>query len=246
MKTYFFNKEAVVEYNLKGHTVHPGILQQEYECRLQSHYSFKKFVTSKTQEELAEIDIEAYVECTNCGEKVKFSFKENANKLVAKTSCKYKDGFPEIVTYIDVPSGEIVLFNDLRQFYEELEEDFNTCTNAGIKAYSEAYAKQGLITHFVGNTCPDVSQKGNILSIGESKRGKVIGDICTDLWWYCAADRVALEKAMKKTVKEYQKDYHATGAWPKLIIAKVEPGRYKTIGRYHIDDKIYSTIEREE
>lgn len=236
-----------MKYNFKGHTIHP-IIQQEYEYRLQSHYSFKKFITNKTQEELAEITIQVYMECANCGERVEFPFKENADELVANTSCKYKDGFPEIVTYLDVPSGEIVLFNDLREFYKESEESINMiniCTNAGIKAYSEAYAKQGLVTHFVGNTCPNVSQKGNTLSIGESKRGKVIGDICTDLWWYCAADRVALERAMKKTAEEYQKDYRATGAWPELIIAKVKPGRYKTIGRYHLHEKLYSVIKRE-
>ena len=83
--------------DVKGHSINVRVLEQEYEFRLQSHYSFKKFVTRKTQEELSEIVIEAYVECSNCGERVVFPFKENADELVAKTPCKYKDGFPEIV-----------------------------------------------------------------------------------------------------------------------------------------------------
>lgn len=228
--------DTKIKCYVRGHSVNIEALQYEYEF------------TAKLAS-FIDVPVKVRGECHNCGKRIEFSLKAPSKRsmigLVAETVCEYKDGFPEIVTYLDVPSGEIVLFNDLRKFYEKPTKYMDICSNIGTKAYSEYYAEQGLILHFVGNTSPDVYQRGNVLSIGRVSRGKNIGSICTDLWWYCAADRIALEKVMGKTIKQYQKDYHAAGAWPQLVVAKVKPGRYKTIGRYHLDEKLFSVIKRE-
>jgi len=196
----------------------------------------------KQMGKLLKMDATPFSQCHKCGKRI--GFKVNKENVIAESKCKYSRGVPEIVVKFKVPSGVIVLFNDLRRFYTDGDFDVNTL--AGQKEYSESMAKQGLVTHFVGNTCPNVYQKGNKLFIG-SLKGKPIGSICTDLWWYCAVDKDALEKRMGKTIDEYQKEYNATGAWPKLIVARVKPGVYKAAGRYHLshNDKnsVFSVIE---
>ena len=200
------------------------------------------------------------MDCPECGRRVRFDLVDGVKLVASGRRCKYPNGHPEIVTHLDVPSGEIVLFNDFRHVYyaNDYKVDFNLNTTDGIRQYSEFYAKRGLIIHFVGNTCPRVHQvdEGNI-QIGswweddeEKGPGEKLGSICTDLWWYCAADREGFEKKARKTVEQYQKEYHKTGAWPKIIRAKVKPGRYKTVGRYHMLDDgaggMYSGIKYEE
>ena len=205
-------------------------------------------------------------DCHNCGRSIEFFSKDQGETYIAEDECKYKDGFPPIETLFKVSSGVILLFNDFRHDYtdEEKMPYFNINTMAGQKAYSEYYAERGLIMHFVGNTCPDVVQVSDErLDIGcfycEHEDGcelpecpspsckivNKIGSICTDLWWYCAVDQSEFEHRIGKTTEKYEKEYHATGAWPEIIRAKVTPGLYRAVGQYHIDeDKLFSYIEK--
>lgn len=187
--------------------------------------------------------------CHKCGQRVNFKVVELNGQvgLQATTSCKYKKGFPEIKVSLKVLSGEILLFNDLREFYGE-QPDTNVNTLAGEKEYAKEYAKRGLATMFIGNTCPEVSQMSRkCLMVGiKSLKGKKLGSICTDLWRYCAVDRAEFEKKAGKTVEQYMEEYHARGAWPEVIRAKVVPGVYEVTGRYHLckdQNGIFSTIQ---
>jgi hypothetical protein len=202
--------------------------------------------------------------CNVCGDSVRFPTSDKKN-FTAETECVYKNGFPPIEVKLNVPSGEILLFNDLRRFYPANTDGIDICTSIGIKQFTEAFAKEGLVIHFVGNSSPGVVQVNDErLEIGyfwcekedgcslpecpmpECNRPKILGHICTDLWWYCAVDKDEFEKRIGKTTEEYQEEYHKTGAWPEIIRAKVTPGVYRTVGQYHIDsDKLFSYIERE-
>lgn len=189
--------------------------------------------------------------CGTCGRKVYFGLTPNM-KIVADSRCPYANGYPEIVQTLKVPSGEIVLFNILTKFYGGVTTGVSVNSTEGIAAYTHAYGKRGLVVHFVGNSCPGIYQpdrKTLLIGSPTKKVGKkCIGSICTDWWWYSAADRADLEKHAGKTVKQLQKEYHASGRWPKYVIAKVVPGVYKTTGRHHLCREsnrhpIYSTIE---
>ena len=194
----------------------------------------------------------AILDCQECGECLTFSVAPGLKKIVAESKCKYPKGVPEIVVNLEVPSGEILLLNDFREIYKKPEYRLSLNTNAGVKQYTELYAKQGLITHFVGDRSVTVLQTSKEeLLIGCAplkKRGKKLGSICTDLWWYCAADKGAFEKRAGKSVEQYQKEYRDTGAWPEIVRAKVKPGTYRTTGRYHLlkkgEPEIFSTIKR--
>jgi hypothetical protein len=214
----------------------------------------------KRQEMMTEIMKEpiTHVYCQTCDALVNVNLLPG-NLLEADSSCKYAKGCPEIVVNLSVPSGKIVLFNDLREPYKRPDRENRNGVNsfAGKKYYTEEYAKQGLITHFVGNSSPHIYQESStkltVASICEDNGekappGKEIGRICTDLWWYCAVDKKEFEKRIGKTLAQYQKEYHDRGAWPSLIVAKVTPGTYRTTGRYDSlkknETEIFSVIER--
>lgn len=252
--------------NCNGHVTHIESVQQGIESEIR----FTKRINELEQikgEALSALFAEPFYvssECFNCGKSLKFKTTDGGETFIADTECAYKDGFPPIEVNLEVPSGEILLFNDFRSSYAKAEKFFSINNTAGKKQYTEHFAAQGLCMHFVGNTCPSVVQVSDErLEIGcfdcdkedgcelpecpmpECNRPNVLGSICTDLWWYCAVDREAFEKRIGKTTEQYQAEYHATGAWPEIIRAKVTPGTYRTVGLYHIDeDKLFSFIER--
>lgn len=254
----------------RGHYKGSQLLERSLTAEINSEIRFLKTMKEKFGVESSPEDFNHPFHpsnpCGNCGEDIKFFTKDKGETLVAESECPYKDGFPPIEVTLEVPSGEILLFNDLREFYENEGKDpyFDINTNAGIKDYCEYIAKLGMVSHFVGNTCPDVVQVSpERLEIGNFRcehedgcklpecpmpscnRPTEIGSICTDLWWYCAVDRSEFEKRIGKTTEQYQKEYNDTGAWPQIVRAKVTPGTYKAVGQYHIDsDKLFSYIEK--
>lgn len=46
--------------------------------------------------------------CSECGRRVRFDLVDGVKLMASGHRCKYPDGHPEIVTYLDVPSGEIL------------------------------------------------------------------------------------------------------------------------------------------
>ena len=245
-----------------GHTMNKGNIERD----LESDIRIWKKVLADRPEVIPEIfknPFHTSSSCFACGDSPRFKTEDQGESFVAETECQYKDGFPPIEVMLEVPSGEILLFNDLRHCYEQEKEHIDVNSTLGIKLHTEHYAKQGMITHFVGNSSPGVFQVSDerleirsgycekedgctlpecpMPSCGMSKK---LGSICTDLWWYCAVDKDEFEKRIWKTTEQYKEEY-PRGSWPDIIRAKVIPGTYRTVGQYHIDsEKLYSFIER--
>lgn len=252
-----------MKIDLRGHGYNIGYLEEEIKSQVRLFKSTEKTCPGFLKTMLDSL-MYPHCNCHTCGERISFKVSDSWETYTSVTECHYKDGFPPIEALLEVPSGEILLFNDLRKAYENDENCIDTNTTDGIKQYTEHYAKQGLIIHFVGNTCPSVVQiSDERLEIGyfpckeeetcelpdcpgpSCKVVNELGSICTDLWWYCAVDKDVFEKRIGKTIDQYEEEYHATGAWPDVVRAKVLPGTYRTIGQYHIDeDRLFSYIER--
>lgn len=149
---------------------------------------------------------------------------------------------------LEVPSGKIVFDNNFVDLYPIKEEQFNVNETVGKKQTTEAFGRVGLLHGYVGNSCPSIYQNKNTISILNAayskktydskpvpkKFGKRVGGICTDLWWYCAADH---------------DDYVKRGGDTKHVsVVNVEPGRYILSHnlKYHDDNKlhVYATITR--
>lgn len=180
-------------------------------------------------------------DCWVCGKRVRFYIE--GKKIYADTECEYKDGFPEIEVEIDIPSGMLILYNDLRRFFPEPPDRYVNYLSE-VKLHSEDYAKMGMIHIFTGNTCPSVYQVndthliiGNDYSEDEkikNIKGEVVGSICTDLWWYSAVDKDEFEKRAGITLDDFDKSEEKRGVWTRLDRVKLKPGRYKATGRHHL------------
>ncbi|HVI41837.1 MAG TPA: hypothetical protein VM577_14390 [Anaerovoracaceae bacterium] len=150
-------------------------------------------------------------QCPHCGVRVKFLF--DGETLKSDSVCKYPGGLKEVVIELNVPSGKMVFANDLRHWFRT-QGDFNVNNDVGIMLTTQAYEKVGMAHGFVSNTCPSVykvnkqtlsisgapseeywdEKKKDYLSRSKADikkdkpKGKRVGGICTDLWWYCIVD----------------------------------------------------------
>lgn len=159
--------------------------------------------------------------CSYCGED---DFGTETNGLVVRLAgepCKFPNGLPLTEWELNVPSGKLVVANDLRELFPlPEEEDFDINTTMGCRQTALAYAANGMAHAFVGNSCPGVYQCGDGLfkivnppqdeKWDEKKKefvpvkpapkfeGKEVAGICTDLWWYSICDHAEFKRRCKR------------------------------------------------
>lgn len=136
--------------------------------------------------------------CGECGNRV--YFERVGSTLVAKSECDMPGGIPPYDVLLNVPSGRIVMANDLREM-TMVEGSFNVNTTKGQMDLTRAYAEDGMAHIFTGNTCPGVYEQSEGYAVAldnnsdatASDPGPKRGSICTDLWWYSAMDKDLFE-----------------------------------------------------
>ncbi|MFC8950947.1 hypothetical protein [Streptomyces rochei] len=138
-------------------------------------------------------------ECSYCGQY--FAPRITDDAVYVDTPCQQTDGITTVVT-LDVPSGKIVVTDDLRPVYSVDRHDLASSNSAlGQAQYIEAMAAIGCAYGPVGNTCPGLYRTGGtsyIIACPEYDyednekpslpESDCIADICTDLWAYSIAD----------------------------------------------------------
>ena len=165
--------------------------------------------------------------------------------------------FPPVEVEMNVPSGKIIIENDIRHYWPEVKDDFDVNETLGLKLTTETYGQHGMFHGFVGNSCPGVYKEGDFFRIGKQGQdddydkivdpipGEYVGGVTTDLWWYCIADL---------------DDYLVRGGkiekhWSGPTIVDVTPGRYILKHHYgigkreeydHRKKEIFATFERTE
>jgi hypothetical protein len=134
-------------------------------------------------------------------------------------------------------SGRIVVENDLRKFFKDVDFDINT--TKGIIKTMEYYSRRKMLHGFVGNSCPSIYinkelGKINIGAEHDEKYNPIIPDgfelltsICTDLWWYSIIDVEVLKKLDENFTEE---DYN---------IVEIPSGTWKLSHKYHISEMGY-------
>ena len=149
-------------------------------------------------------------QCPLCGEDI--AWETNGSILRIASECPYPEG--AVYSWeLNVPSGKIVVANDLRDKFI-IMEDFNVNALEGCIQTSFKYSSVGMSHGYVGNSCPGVHKKsdseflvGNFYEPdeddddeddedGKYKSGldhefegtKQVASICTDLWWYSIVD----------------------------------------------------------
>lgn len=176
--------------------------------------------------------------CCGAGD---FGVETNGIEIRIKgEKCPFEDGIPLTEWELNVPSGKLVVANDLRSIFPlPDEESFDIDGAFGCRQTSLEYAANGLSHAFVGNTCPGVfklekdsykiantpaEEFWNGKEYIEIKpripfEGEEVAQICTDLWWYSICDKEEFDRRCKR-FKIDEKDLSAK------VIA-VKPGVYK-------------------
>lgn len=139
-------------------------------------------------------------ECAMCGSRVRLDVRDGA--IVAREPCPLPDGITSVVT-LAVPSGRMIVTDDLRGVYGRWDEEGMASYNSVLGQHQaiEAMAREGCAYGPVGNTCPGMYRTGEdayvIASVGwdEERDGAqvppgwtLVAGIITDLWAYSIAD----------------------------------------------------------
>ena len=112
-------------------------------------------------------DSSCLFKCSVCGEKL--ALETDGKTLRTVSQCPYPDG-PIFDFELNVPSGKLVVANDLRPLFDFIGDfDINTCVG-GMK-HSLAMSENGCAQGFVGNTCPGVYRlDDNRLTVADAGR----------------------------------------------------------------------------
>ena len=199
--------------------------------------------------------------CPYCDARLKVQITGNTATLNPR--CTNPAGLSKTTFELNVPSGKLVIANDLRSLFPVLQ-DFSVNGVVGSLATTQEYAGQGMAHGFVGNSCPRVFRMGDgkadtyvVASLALPEhwtgkkyvtlkrksrwRGKQIASVCTDLWWYSMADLDECNYRAAKlglTLEEFNID-----------IVDIKPGVYKFIHDCRADqdkpgvDTIYATFK---
>lgn len=165
----------------------------------------------------------------------------------ATSPCPHPDGVPVASFNLNVPSGKLVVANDLRPLFPCDEPRDSINGSYGCYAMTMAYAQVGMAHGFVGNTSPAVYLKdsprdgtrlwiGSFYVDGDDERRDCDDDgfiaaasICTDLWWYSIVDYDEFERRVAasplKRVKGLSTDEAVRLVGGKVI--DVERGLYR-------------------
>lgn len=175
--------------------------------------------------------------CTKCGERV--YFETNGKDVRATSRCKFYNGHPPYEFELEIPSGKMVVANDLRRLFDEDETIRNSVdwnSEVGMNEYVKLWAKNKLAHAFVGNTCPRlIKLNDDAYTIGnvpiDFTEDEVIGDtvanITTDLWWYSICD---YDEFTKRSAGKSRKYYES--------VVDVKPGTYKFYHQYHLVNNV--------
>ncbi|MGW1007446.1 hypothetical protein ACWDBD_44240 [Streptomyces sp. NPDC001118] len=173
------------------------------------------------------IVIGARFSCASCDQTPTYVLREGA--VHVQDPCPYPMGITTEIT-LDVPSGKLIVTDDLRDVYDvDFDAGANYGSALGKKQVIEAMAALGCAFGNVNNTCPGLYRQGaNSYVIAAPVRDDndvpslpdeaCLAEISTELWAYSIADF---------------DDWKAKGGHPgnrllgKYTVVDVTPGTYK-------------------
>lgn len=198
--------------------------------------------------------------CEDCGSSLKMVIYTDTMTIeLPRDMPHYADACPIAVStkhsikgQIEVPSGKLVFANDMRRLiregYEEIETESNAISHTICylteKFMVENLSKRlGMIMCLVSNRSPSVFLENNVITVRQEEEdeadisGLLQGNICTDLWWYCAMDSDKFHLLVKSYDGEFDQDFFEV---------EVEPGTYEFDHFYNLNtfDGIDTTIKK--
>lgn len=162
------------------------------------------------------------LECDECGKSPNVLFDGVGFVM---EPCPNPRGLPAIEFELNVPSGQIVVTDDLRDWFP-ITGRFNLDSKVECKLTSEVFAKLGLAHAYVGNSDPSVyrvNKRSYTVGTKAPKKGaKKVAKITTKLHWFSFCDYSNLSQL-------------TGGVLPREIqIVDVEPGVYKFTHKFFL------------
>ena len=280
-------KEVFEKGEIRIELEHQTYAKQVFEERDQNtkiDYFIELFMGSlflSQQVELTQLKGVGHV-CQECGQTIIYEYDLKTNELrdyirnretntLKRGSCLFVNDY---TFEIAVPTGELIgqdqlpYSSEMLSPLEETEHSLNS--RLGVKERTLAYANQNIFHVFVGNTCPAVFKKGNLLVVGHTNNNEdgpcscglegcecdyeeyppiddaiKIAEIWTDLWWVSLVDVAIYEQLLIDYYGSEQAQAYMRGIKP--IETKIRPGVYQcTYLRCNENEErpsIYATLE---
>lgn len=199
-----------------------------------------------------------YLGCPYCdGSEYRRFFETNGVDVrLGPDACPNPDGQVDNNFTLNIPSGKLLVANDLREL-APVSREFDVNKAIGRMRTTDTYAKAGMAHGSVGNTCPGVFRLADgSFTIGSYHKKVATGDgeydydyeddlpegavrvagVCTDLWWYSIMD-YDLAKARCDALKI---------KWAAVLkhanIVEVEPGTYSFVHHNDLPDRDAPTV----
>jgi len=178
--------------------------------------------------------------CSRCDTKLLFAF-DGQQIRVTSDPCPYSNGIHSVFE-LNVPSGKLVVANDLRTWFPcDDSRDINSTFGCHLTTLD--YAGVGMAHGYVGNSSPGVYSAGSdSFVIGNydegiwdpesqdyvpnpepSPWGEELTQICTDLWWYSIVDLAELVRRREY----YTPKLSLEDLLKRVEVLEVKPGVYE-------------------
>lgn len=125
--------------------------------------------------------------CDNCGQDIEV-FESDGLTVRVKEPCPNPQGVFPLVTELNVPSGKLVIANDLRKEFPYPDKASHYNTSFGSAEITKDYAEIGLAYGFIGNTDPSFKRVRGKKNSYRIATGPGLVKIHTSLWWYSICD----------------------------------------------------------
>lgn len=212
----------IIPFDQNGHRIH-GWPSPHYVRRDIEHV--RRLVEMWDEADDLSSILGLYHECNWCGERQKVTLGDD-NVLRVDKPCPSENGITTVIE-LHVPSGRIIVDDDLRPIYDADMDDLDYNTALGQGKYVEAMAEVGCAYGPVGNSCPSLYRTGDgtyvIANSGYDQEtddeipfdGEALASVCTDLWAYSIAD-----------YDDWVSKGGVVDSWTQTVV-DVEPGTYR-------------------
>lgn len=198
-------------------------------------------------------------ECPYCG-KTLVLHTDGQSFFIGGDRCGRPEGLEFAEWELNVPSGKLVVANDLRTWFPA-DKDYDVNKLIGCHLQTMDYAAVGMSHGFVGNTCPSVYKDGDRFLVanwpdeiedpekpGEYEYienpekcpwGEAVASVVTDLWWYSIVDYDELVRRWEFYTPDGDFEKFL-GEWHRHVV-EVKPGVYR-FRHYHEVDRDAPTV----
>lgn len=190
MSSYYKRvKSGEIVIDFKGHDHYQGKISKETN-KYFTDYIVMGLLIYETEKALEKKNsmskrLDCSIDCSSCGERLEIEFDGKEVKVL--NECVYKNGMPPIILNLNVPSGKMVVAEDLREFFP-IQCDYDINKICGMYEESKAYSEVGMIHLVTSDNCSVMYKTKSGFTISEKKLKNKVAHINTKWISICDYD----------------------------------------------------------